>query len=250
MITNDDYILKAKRELLWGTSFMDQFHDQLIALYNDQSFMNEINKIKEKIGHNEFINVQMAKTIIKDEIWKNRLPDKYKQFKDIVDKVKSRGSAGTSAYITVYFSLRIMEMQQKSSAYDVSMQKKNLSQQAISELDYRKRWPADYRCEDGHYVRSKSEMLIDNWLYSHGICHAYEKAVFSLSGSVQYICDFYVPFYDLYIEFWGLDSPEYSQYQEKRFAKINFYKNNNLRLVELSENEIMLLDDKLGQIFR
>ncbi len=149
------------------------------------------------------MNIQLTKSIIKDEIWNNRLPDKYKQFREIVDVVKSKGSAGTSAYITVYFSIRIMEMQKDKSTREEGKKKQSENVQTISELDYRKKWPADYRCEDGHYVRSKSEMLIDNWLYSHGICHVYEKAVFSITGSEQYICDFYVPYYDLYIEVFG-----------------------------------------------
>ncbi len=120
----------------------------------------------------------------------------------------------------------------------------------ISDMDYRKKWPTNYRCEDGHYVCSKSEMLIDNWLYSHGICHDYEKAVFSISGTDQFICDFYIPFYNIYIEFRGLDSVLNKQYQEKKVIKTNFYKINNYRLVDISDDEIMLLDDKLGKLFR
>ncbi len=50
MIGNEEYIVLAKKELLWGTSFMDQFNAQLIALYNNQGFMNEMNNIKKKIG--------------------------------------------------------------------------------------------------------------------------------------------------------------------------------------------------------
>ena len=39
------------------------------------------------------------------------------------------------------------------------------------DIDFRLRFPAKYRCEDGHYVRSISETLIDNWLFSHKIVH-------------------------------------------------------------------------------
>ena len=41
--------------------------------------------------------------------------------------------------------------------------------------DYRNRYPAEYRCTDGHPVRSKSEQLIDEWLYRHHIAHGYEE---------------------------------------------------------------------------
>ena len=30
---------------------------------------------------------------------------------------------------------------------------------------------ANYRCMDGHYVRSRAEVMIDNWLYTNGIAH-------------------------------------------------------------------------------
>lgn len=45
------------------------------------------------------------------------------------------------------------------------------------ENDERLRFPSRYRCEDGHYVKSLSEMLIDNWFYNHWIVHAYERIV-------------------------------------------------------------------------
>lgn len=32
-----------------------------------------------------------------------------------------------------------------------------------------------FTCTDGHIVKSKSEMIIDNWLFDHNIPHAYEK---------------------------------------------------------------------------
>ena len=33
--------------------------------------------------------------------------------------------------------------------------------------DIRKMWSAEHHCDDGHYVRSLGELLIDNWLYHH-----------------------------------------------------------------------------------
>lgn len=37
-MTNEEYLKLAKKELLWGTSFMDQFHNQLISLYSNKIF--------------------------------------------------------------------------------------------------------------------------------------------------------------------------------------------------------------------
>lgn len=71
--------------------------------------------------------------------------------------------------------------------------------------DFRKQFLAEHQCEDGHYVRSYSEMLIDNWLYNHGIIHAYEKSVFMATDpDAVVLSDFYIPKGKVYIEFWGL----------------------------------------------
>lgn len=43
------------------------------------------------------------------------------------------------------------------------------------ERTFRDRFPARHRTTDGHLVRSKAELLIDNWLYMAGIVHAYER---------------------------------------------------------------------------
>jgi hypothetical protein len=39
----------------------------------------------------------------------------------------------------------------------------------------RKKFPDKHRSTDGHLVRSKAEVLIDNWLYMAGIVQAYER---------------------------------------------------------------------------
>ena len=36
---------------------------------------------------------------------------------------------------------------------------------------------SSFKCIDGHKVRSKAELIIDNYLYNHGIVHEYEKKI-------------------------------------------------------------------------
>ena len=45
----------------------------------------------------------------------------------------------------------------------------------INKDNFREKFEAKHRTIDGHYVRSKAEMLIDNWLYQYGLVHAYER---------------------------------------------------------------------------
>ncbi|SER01224.1 hypothetical protein [Piscibacillus halophilus] len=43
------------------------------------------------------------------------------------------------------------------------------------EVGFREKFIAKHRAAGGHFVRSKTEMLIDNWLYMSEIAHAYER---------------------------------------------------------------------------
>jgi hypothetical protein len=57
--------------------------------------------------------------------------------------------------------------------------------------DFRKKYPAEYRTKDGHYVRSKAELTIDDSLYLWGIPHAYEKKLPNTQDDVY--SDFHIP---------------------------------------------------------
>ena len=84
----------------------------------------------------------------------------------------------------------------------------------IEEKDFREKFPATIRAEDGHKVRSRAEQLIDNWLYHKGIVHAYERRV---PIEEEVYSDFFIPIgQKVWIEFWGLTEQKY----EKRKREI------------------------------
>jgi len=112
------------------------------------------------------------------------------------------------------------------------------------ENDFRKKFPADKLTSDGHWVRSKAEQLIDNWLYGQRIAHAYEKKV---PIKEDLYCDFYIPFGDVYIEYWGLDTEEYVK---RREIKKKIYKKHDLKLIELVGKDDERLDDILPMKLR
>ncbi len=106
--------------------------------------------------------------------------------------------------------------------------------------DPRKKWAAKFRCKDGHYVRSRAELLIDNWLYSEGIKHSYEKLV-SFPNGEKKLCDFYLPDYKIYIEYWGLTE---DYYIERKNDKIKLYDSlQDVTLVQLDDKSLETLDD-------
>lgn len=102
---------------------------------------------------------------------------------------------------------------------------------------------ACHRTTDGHWVRSKAEVLIDNWLYMAGLVHAYER---QLPIEEEAYCDFYVPAGKVYIEYWGYDSdPDYTA---RKKIKQEIYQKYQLHLIELTDEHIRNLDDYLPKM--
>jgi hypothetical protein len=110
--------------------------------------------------------------------------------------------------------------------------------------NFRDKFPATHRTQDGHMVRSRAEVLIDNWLYMQGIVHAYERR---LPIEEECYCDFYLPKgKGVYIEFWGRESDP--KYRDRMAIKRDIYTKYQLRLIELGDAEIERLDDVLPRM--
>lgn len=108
------------------------------------------------------------------------------------------------------------------------------------ENSFRSKFPAQYRTEDGHMVRSKAEQIIDNWLYHKGIVHAYERKV---PIEEEVYCDFFIPIgQKVWIEYWGLEETAYIKRKE---LKKKFYAAHNKNLIELTDKDIENLDDSM-----
>lgn len=107
--------------------------------------------------------------------------------------------------------------------------------------DYREKNEAKYRTLDGHYVRSRAEVIIDNLLYQYALVHAYERKI--IIGDEEVLSDFYLPAGKVYIEFWGMENDP--KYIERKKKKIEFYKKNDIPLIELKDIDILNLDDHL-----
>lgn len=115
--------------------------------------------------------------------------------------------------------------------------------EAPATSDFRERFPAQFRATDGHMVRSRAEMLIDNWLYMQGVVHAFER---KLPIEEEVYCDFYLPKNKVYIEYWGMENDP--KYAARMRAKKEIYERYKLNLVELSDDHIMNLDDVLPRM--
>lgn len=100
-----------------------------------------------------------------------------------------------------------------------------------------------YKCKDGHIVKSKSEREIDNYLFDHGIPHAYEKAI-SIDADREHDLhpDFFLPNFansgkDVYIEHWGFNSNNRDYTKSKKY-KIGIYKEKGLTIISTNEKDM------------
>ena len=73
------------------------------------------------------------------------------------------------------------------------------------------------KTRDGHYVASRGECMIDNFLYGARIAHAYEQELYLGEDAKVMIPDFtaLTPKCNVYIEFWGMEGkPDYDKRKE------------------------------------
>lgn len=132
---------------------------------------------------------------------------------------------------------------------------KNCTNIELLDEDYEGR----YTCKDGHVVKSKSERDIDNYLYDHGIMHAYERELpYGANDNEVLHPDFYLPDYlskgkDVYIEHWGYNENNIQYTKTKKF-KLPIYERLGITLICTDEKTDMtkidtVLDRKLNKKF-
>jgi hypothetical protein len=115
---------------------------------------------------------------------------------------------------------------------------------APKQEDFRTKFRGDYCTQDGHFVKSRAEALIDNWLYQQQIAHAYERR---LPIEEDCYCDFYIAAgKGVYIEYWGRESDP--KYRARMAEKRAIYAKHGLNLIELGDAELERLDDVLPRL--
>ncbi|EEX94630.1 hypothetical protein VIOR3934_20681 [Vibrio orientalis CIP 102891 = ATCC 33934] len=105
---------------------------------------------------------------------------------------------------------------------------------------FRQKFEAKHRTLDGHYVRSKGELIIDNWLYMNGVVHAYDR---QLPIEQDVLSDFYLPSGKVYLQYWGSDTGEVSEAERQSIRQV--YEQHNFALIEVMPEEVSQLDDVL-----
>ena len=106
------------------------------------------------------------------------------------------------------------------------------------------------RTEDGVVVQSQGEKRIANWLSTKGIAYFYDER-YLIARDTRIRPDFYLPEFDLYIEYWGMNTPEYVQNMQMK--KI-LYQRSAKKLISISWRELdrieQVLEEKLSRYIR
>lgn len=99
---------------------------------------------------------------------------------------------------------------------------------------------------DGELVQSQGERRIADWLSEHGFAYRYDTK-YRIIGEFQIRPDFYLPELDIYIEFWGLNTP---QYKMSMYKKQMLYQQEGKRLVSVYPKDLPTLDRLLKSKLR
>ena len=106
------------------------------------------------------------------------------------------------------------------------------------------------RTEDGTVVQSKGERRIADFLASRRIAYVYDER-YRVAGDVTIRPDFYLPEFDVYVEYWGMDTPEYVENMKK---KLFLYQRAGKKLISISFRDFAnieaVLEEKLARYIR
>ncbi len=131
--------------------------------------------------------------------------------------------------------------------YDIEITEKRTYNAGDPDInDYRKKHKKDFRCKDGHYVSSKSEREIDNFFFDNGIKHVYEENYKHPTTGKTALPDFYLPDYNLYIEYFGMTTEDYIRNREE---KIDMYQSDkSIKFAYLTYKDDNIIYEKLKDI--
>ncbi|PWI51256.1 HRDC domain-containing protein [Sulfoacidibacillus thermotolerans] len=93
---------------------------------------------------------------------------------------------------------------------------------------------------DGHYVESRGEAMIDDWLYAHGIEHEVQVLLPFFKSVYLRRADFYLPKQNKYIEYWGGNTFDYLAEKERRKEQ---YAMSRLERIDIEDADIQNLSE-------
>lgn len=158
---------------------------------------------------------------------------------------QQREDKESKAQFVVWHDTVIRNKRLKQSVAEFSGQDAEAHATDKSLSSFRQKFEAKHRTLDGHYVRSKGELIIDNWLYMNGIVHAYDR---QLPIEQDVLSDFYLPAGKVYLQYWGDDQGSTSEQQRETITAI--YAEHEFALIDIYPEDIEHLDERLPSKLR
>lgn len=97
---------------------------------------------------------------------------------------------------------------------------------------------------DRTVVQSRGERRVADWLSAHDIAYRYDDK-FQIIQGFAIRPDFYLPRYDVYIEYWGLDTTDY---KIGMLLKQKLYQQEGKKLISVYPDDLPHLDGKLADL--
>ena len=97
------------------------------------------------------------------------------------------------------------------------------------------------RTVDAVAVQSKGEKLIGDWLVKNAVAYEYDERM-TVAGDTWIRPDFYLPEFDVYIEYWGMDTPEYIDNMKRKRI---LYQREGKKLISLYPKDLPDLENLL-----
>ena len=223
---------------------LTEFHQELI----DKIIFAETKNDRE------FNSMRLFATslILRDKyLVKNSLDDTY----DFLEDVFEEGYSTSNELIDKYASKKAIN-EEEAKNEKISEIKENISDKKeelnkatyqSSNTDFRQKYPKEYRCNDGDYVRSKAEREIDDFLFKNRIWHEFEPEYICLNKK-KYYPDFLLTDYKLYIEYFGGKDEEYLKHTEEK--KASYAAERNMKVEYLYPEDDANLEERLKEICR
>ena len=143
--------------------------------------------------------------------------------------------------------LKLQELEQEKLEQDLKKQKAEEQKNNKNQYkDFRLKYKANIRCEDGHFVRSQAEKRIADFFFYNGIRYIYESEYYNQSRQRKFCPDFWLPDYKLIIEYFGLNNENYIK---EKNEKINIYRSDpNINFEYLDQKDYRKIEIKLKLI--
>ena len=99
------------------------------------------------------------------------------------------------------------------------------------------------RAPDGTFVQSDGERRLAGYLSRHNIIYRYDERIRIIDG-YAIRPDFYLPEFDIYIEYWGMDTIDY---RIGMLKKLKLYQQQGKRLISIYREDKYQMDEILSQ---